>query len=86
MLETSHPPTYYLPEDAFGDGVLRPAGVLMVSTPNRLTFSPGRDTPINPFHTRELNAAEPTELLLEAGFAEVTMYGLFPGPPLRPVA
>ncbi|MDC8982596.1 DUF427 domain-containing protein [Mycobacterium marinum] len=25
VLETSHPPTYYLPEDAFGDGVLRPA-------------------------------------------------------------
>ena len=25
VLETSHPPTYYLPPDAFGDGVLRPA-------------------------------------------------------------
>ena len=43
--------------------VLRPSGLLMVSTPNRITFSPGRDTPINPFHTRELNAAELTELL-----------------------
>ena len=43
--------------------VLRPGGVLMMSTPNRITFSPGRDTPINPFHTRELNAAELTELL-----------------------
>ncbi|WP_134427134.1 class I SAM-dependent methyltransferase [Mycobacterium ulcerans] len=65
--------------------VLRPSGVLMVSTPNRITFSPGRDTPINPFHTRELNAAELTELLLEAGFAEVTMYGLFHGPQLRAI-
>lgn len=25
VLETSHPPTYYLPRDAFVDGVLRPA-------------------------------------------------------------
>ena len=24
MLETSHPPTYYLPAEAFEDGVLRP--------------------------------------------------------------
>lgn len=24
VLETSHPPTYYLPPEAFGDGVLRP--------------------------------------------------------------
>ena len=38
-------------------------GLLLMSTPNRITFSPGRDTPINPFHTRELNAAELTELL-----------------------
>ena len=49
--------------------VLRPAGVLLMSTPNRITFSPGRDTPINPFHTRELNAAELTELLTAAGFS-----------------
>ena len=48
--------------------VLRPGGVLMMSTPNRITFSPGRDTPINPFHTRELNAAELTELLVRRGF------------------
>ena len=40
--------------------VLRPLGLLMVSTPNRITFYPGRDTPINPFHTRELNADELT--------------------------
>lgn len=63
--------------------VLRPSGLLMVSTPNRITFSPGRDTPINPFHTRELNADELIELLVDAGFAEVAMYGLFHGPRLR---
>ena len=63
--------------------VLRPSGVLMVSTPNRITFSPGRDTPINPFHTRELNADELSELLFEAGFAEVSISGLFHGPRLQ---
>jgi uncharacterized protein (DUF427 family) len=26
VLETSHPPSYYLPRDAFAEGVLRPAG------------------------------------------------------------
>ncbi|BBX99861.1 class I SAM-dependent methyltransferase [Mycobacterium seoulense] len=63
--------------------VLRRGGSLMVSTPNRITFSPGRDTPINPFHTRELNAAELTELLVDAGFREVSVSGLFHGPRLR---
>lgn len=59
--------------------VLRPAGVLLMSTPNRITFSPGRDTPINPFHTRELNAAELTELLTAAGFSVESMQGVFHG-------
>src|SRR5271163_1034943 len=63
--------------------VLRPSGVLMVSTPNRITFSPGRDTPINPFHTRELNACELTKLLVDAGFSEVSISGLFHGPRLQ---
>jgi len=63
--------------------VLRPRGLLMVSTPNRITFSPGRDTPINPFHTRELNADELTALLVDAGFTEVSISGLFHGPRLR---
>ena len=63
--------------------VLRPSGLLMVSTPNRITFSPGRDTPINPFHTRELNAGELTGLLVDAGFGVVAEYGLFHGPRLQ---
>lgn len=59
--------------------VLRPGGVLLMSTPNRITFSPGRDTPINPFHTRELNAAELTELLTSQGFSVEAMLGVFHG-------
>ncbi|HEY2450458.1 MAG TPA: class I SAM-dependent methyltransferase [Mycobacterium sp.] len=62
--------------------VLRPSGLLMVSTPNRITFSPGRDTPINPFHTRELNADELSRLLADAGFTSVAMSGVFHGPRL----
>ena len=62
--------------------VLRPGGVLLMSTPNRITFSPGRDTPLNPFHTRELNAQELTELLVDAGFAVEAMLGVFHGPRL----
>ncbi len=59
--------------------VLRPTGVLLMSTPNRITFSPGRNTPINPFHTRELNAAELTELCSDAGFSVDGVYGVFHG-------
>lgn len=62
--------------------VLRPGGLLLMSTPNRITFSPGRDTPLNPFHTRELNAAELTELLTQGGFELDAMLGVFHGPGL----
>lgn len=56
--------------------VLRPGGRLLITTPNRITFSPGQDTPLNPFHTRELSAAELTELLVGAGFKVERMAGL----------
>ena len=59
--------------------VLRPGGLLLMSTPNRITFSPGRDTPVNPFHTRELNALELRELLVDGGFNVTSMSGVFHG-------
>jgi SAM-dependent methyltransferase len=62
--------------------VLRPGGELLISTPNRITFSPGRDTPLNPFHTRELDAGELAELLVEAGFRVELMTGVWHGPEL----
>jgi SAM-dependent methyltransferase len=62
--------------------VLRPAGTLLLTTPNRITFSPGRDTPLNPFHTRELSAGELAELL-ERDFVVTRMMGLGHGPRLR---
>jgi SAM-dependent methyltransferase len=63
--------------------VLRPGGELLVATPNRLTFSPGRDTPLNPFHTRELAPTELAGLTTDAGFSEVRVQGLHHGPRLR---
>lgn len=63
--------------------VLRPGGALLVSTPNRITFSPGRDTPLNPFHTRELSPTELAGLVRDAGFTDVEVLGLHHGPRLR---
>ncbi|MPZ80297.1 MAG: methyltransferase domain-containing protein [Actinophytocola sp.] len=63
--------------------VLRPGGRLLITTPNRITFSPGRDTPLNPFHTRELAPSEMDELLRGAGFTVEYLGGLRHGPRLR---
>ena len=62
--------------------VLRPGGRLLVTTPNRITFSPGRDTPLNPFHTRELSPSEMDSMLTGAGFAVEYLGGLCHGPRL----
>ena len=62
--------------------VLRPAGTLLLSTPNRLTFSPGRDAPRNPFHTRELSASELVELLTSR-FVVTRLWGVRHGKRLR---
>ena len=62
--------------------VLRPGGLLAISTPNRITFTPGSDVPLNPFHTRELSAAELRELLEDGGFEVGSMSGVFHGPRL----
>jgi SAM-dependent methyltransferase len=63
--------------------VLRPGSRLLVTTPNRITFSPGRDTPLNPFHTRELAPAELATLLQDTGFEVEFLAGLRHGARLR---
>jgi SAM-dependent methyltransferase len=63
--------------------VLRPGGRLLVTTPNRVTFSPGRDTPLNPFHTRELSGGELAGLLRGAGLRVRRLAGVHHGPRLR---
>jgi SAM-dependent methyltransferase len=63
--------------------VLRPGSRLLVTTPNRITFSPGRDTPLNPFHTRELSHDEMATLLRDTGFEVEYLAGLRHGSRLR---
>ncbi len=64
--------------------VLRPAGTLLLTTPNRLTFSPGNAVDaVNPFHSRELSAEELSDLLTENGFDLVRLLGLRHGRRLR---
>ena len=56
--------------------VLAPEGVALLSTPNRLTISPGSDKPINPFHLREYTPEEFRDVL-RGYFAHVEIKGLF---------
>lgn len=65
--------------------VTRPGGEILIATPNRLTFTPGSDVPVNPFHTKEFTAAELTEELEAAGYTVVQMLGIHHGPRLRVV-
>lgn len=51
--------------------VLRPGGLLIVSTPDRDNYSPP-ETPANPYHVQELTEAE-FEALLRSRFAEVAI-------------
>ncbi len=65
--------------------VLRPGGLLVLTTPNRLTFSPGLgrgEKPLNPFHSNELDAAELVELLA-AEDVQVEPFGLWHGTRIR---
>lgn len=62
---------------------LRPGALLIVTTPNRLTFSPGSAAPVNPFHTKEFTAAELSELLSRCGFAIDAVLGLHAASRLR---
>lgn len=55
---------------------LRPGGSLYVTTPNRLTFSPDSNEPVNPFHTHEFTAAELVDLLEQCGFQINAVHGL----------
>ncbi len=65
--------------------VTRPGGQVWIATPNRLTFTPDSDTPVNPFHTREFTGAELREELQAAGLAVGTVLGIHHGPLLRGV-
>ena len=59
--------------------VLRPGGRVVVSTPNRLTFSPGvarGEKPTNPFHVEEFDADQLVAMFTDAGFSDVMVFGV----------
>jgi hypothetical protein len=57
--------------------------MLIVTTPNRLTFSPGPDAPANPFHAHEFVADELVGLIERCGVEVVDVLGLHAGGWLR---
>jgi SAM-dependent methyltransferase len=63
--------------------VTAPDGSVLIATPNRLTFTPGSEVPVNPFHTREFTAAELADELIRAGFAVDRVLGVHHGDRLR---
>jgi SAM-dependent methyltransferase len=60
--------------------VLRPDGVLVISTPNRLTFSP--DGTRNPFHTFEFSPGDLRAAIAQR-FSSVELAGVFHGARVR---
>jgi len=83
VLEHVWVPTEFLAEC---HRVLRSDGTLVLSTPNRLTFSPGLARgakPQNPFHIREFDAEELVALVTATGFEVVELLGLHAGARLR---
>lgn len=62
--------------------VVHPGGTLVVSTPNRFTFSPDDAPPTNPFHVREFSSDELVDLLTATGAVDVRMLGVHHRPVL----
>lgn len=60
--------------------VTRRDGAVVLATPNRLTFTPDSDTPVNPFHVREFTAAELTTEVERAGLVVDEVLGVHHGP------
>ncbi|MDY6795315.1 MAG: methyltransferase domain-containing protein [Actinomycetota bacterium] len=56
--------------------LLEPRGTCVLSTPNRLIISPGRETPLNPFHIFEFDSRQFSEFMWNY-FPEVEVMGLF---------
>ena len=59
---------------------LRPGGLLVLSTPNRLTFSPDPGRARNPFHTHEFTDPELAGLVSAHGLTVLARQGLNAGP------
>ena len=60
--------------------VTRPGGHVLLATPNRLTFTPDSDVPVNPFHVREFTAGELATEVERAGLEVADLLGVHHGP------
>lgn len=59
--------------------VLKPGGLFILSTPNRLTFSPGLargQKPANPFHVEEFDASQLVDLVAASWLGDAAVWGL----------
>lgn len=63
--------------------VVRSGGLVVVSTPNRLTFTPGGGAAVNPFHVREYTATELVDLLTSVDLVVEEVLGVHHGPDLE---
>jgi SAM-dependent methyltransferase len=63
--------------------VVRPGGRIVITTPNRLTFTPGGGRPVNPFHVREFDPDELRAELARAELAAIELLGVHHGQRLR---
>jgi SAM-dependent methyltransferase len=79
VIEHLHRPIEFVSECA---RVLKPGGVFVCATPNRITFSPQGIR--NPFHTVEFSAAD-LRAVLEPKFTIERVAGTFHGPRLRAI-
>lgn len=79
VIEHLKNPLFYLKEIR---RVLRESGTAYFSTPNRLIISPGSDTPLNCYHTKEYTVSEYYDLLTDY-FDDVDLYGEHPDKKLK---
>jgi SAM-dependent methyltransferase len=73
VIEHLHEPARFVQE---ARRVLSPGGLCVITTPNRLLISPGRDEPVNPFHIIEYDSRQFRDFML-GFFDRIDMLGLF---------
>lgn len=79
VVEHLHRPEAFMRE---ARRVLAPGGLCVISTPNRLLISPGRDEPVNPFHIREYDLRQFLQFM-RAFYESVEILGVFHARRLR---